>query len=812
MIKKITFLLLSALYAVCAKADNDGWYRFPIFADDVSDIVETAGKVYFLSGTQLYSYSADDSELYAYSPLNKLSGSAVSSMFAAPGGDCVALAYADGNIDVLYDDGSCVNLPEIRDAQILGSKAINHIAFGNGRMAVSAAFGLVVYDLDRMEVEDSGVFNANVMSSAVVGENLVVCMRNADGNGYGLYWAPLSGRHNSHARFNTLSNNFACSDMQPCGDASIIIMGLSANELVKFDIDFANNTIMRAAGDSPSAAQPMRPCKDGYYTASDDSLYLFDGAQWSKTALPSSLAGQRIALYSDATKIWCGDEEGVGRYDISASSPVTLHDKMLADNATTCHNIGYLIWSNDRERLYVSNLCASLLRMSRPGERVAYQQTNIIEDGFVRDVSLKEASADHESSIVSQQDNGNRRMYGDSKFIVEDPEDANVYYCANNHEGVYVVRCDPATGKTEEIGKFGLDNSPVADFWGSRVNDVNIDPQGNLWVGFRGGDGYIMLPAEKRRQDPAKIKKSDWKTLDYLRGKEFGHIDMMSLFCPRSGIAFLIDGKYEQGLMAIDTKGTWGDPKDDVCRHITSFTDQDGNVATYTNITFLLEDSRGAVWVGTSSGIFEITDPAKFVSGGSPAIKRLKVPRNDGTNYADYLLDSDQVNWIAEDPAGRKWVATETSGIYLVSREGDEIVKNLTISNSPLPSNQVNAIECDPKSNLVYVGTPHGLYTFLSDASPSADDLDDIVCYPNPVRPEFSGDVTISGLIDNSIVKIADSAGNVIYQTRSEGGMATWPVCNASGARARSGVYYVFVIADDGESKKGNVAKIAVIN
>jgi flagellar hook assembly protein FlgD len=67
--------------------------------------------------------------------------------------------------------------------------------------------------------------------------------------------------------------------------------------------------------------------------------------------------------------------------------------------------------------------------------------------------------------------------------------------------------------------------------------------------------------------------------------------------------------------------------------------------------------------------------------------------------------------------------------------------------------------------------------------------------------------------MENSLVKIADSLGNVFYTTRSEGGMVTWDGCNAAGQRVKSGVYYVFAShGGDGENTMGVVTKILVVN
>ena len=193
-------------------------------------------------------------------------------------------------------------------------------------------------------------------------------------------------------------------------------------------------------------------------------------------------------------------------------------------------------------------------------------------------------------------------------------------------------------------------------------------------------------------------------------------------------------------------------------------------------------------------------------------MRRPIVPRNDGTIYGDYLLGTELIFGIAVDPSNRKWIATRTSGVYLVSADGTKIISNYTTDNSPLPSNIVEGVTCDPNSNTVYFGTPYGIASFLSDSAPASDDYSDVYAYPNPVRPEYTGWITVKGLMDNSLVKIADIAGNVFFQGRSEGGMISWDGCDASGRRVRSGVYLVLASQGDDNGSSGVATKIMVVN
>ena len=105
-----------------------------------------------------------------------------------------------------------------------------------------------------------------------------------------------------------------------------------------------------------------------------------------------------------------------------------------------------------------------------------------------------------------------------------------------------------------------------------------------------------------------------------------------------------------------------------------------------------------------------------------------------------------------------------------------------------------------------------GMYLYSSTSAPAAEDYSEVYAYPNPVRPDYSGWITINGLMDNSLVKIADMKGNVLYSTVSEGGMVVWDGCNADGSRVRSGVYLVLASQNASGDPSGVVTKIVVIN
>ncbi len=347
--------------------------------------------------------------------------------------------------------------------------------------------------------------------------------------------------------------------------------------------------------------------------------------------------------------------------------------------------------------------------------------------------------------------------------------------------------------------------------------DVFFDNMKNLWaIGYNYDMGYethpnaYCLPCHKVLNE--SITKEDWIPVDNtIRLTQ----STRSLACKKkSNLIILYRANYGDDFAIIDNKNN-ADPTDDESVTISTLIDQDG--FTYSDVWLgqMAEDNDGRIWLGTNLGILELTtNDFNTIKANAPTLRvnRLKVPRNDGTNLADYLANGDMVSGIAVDASNNKWLATQNSGLIYVSERGDQILEQFTTDNSILPSNTVNAVQVDPNSNSVYTGVTPYLIEYSATAAPAAADYSDVYAYPNPVRPDYTGWITVTGLMDNSLVKIADAAGNVFSTGTSNGGMYVWDGCNAAGDRVPSGVYYVFASQSGESSSSGAVTKILVVN
>jgi hypothetical protein len=218
-------------------------------------------------------------------------------------------------------------------------------------------------------------------------------------------------------------------------------------------------------------------------------------------------------------------------------------------------------------------------------------------------------------------------------------------------------------------------------------------------------------------------------------------------------------------------------------------------------------DKDGYLWLGTNQGVLLSYNSEKVFDGGT-YFQKIKIP-DVVPGLAVYLLETESVTSITVDGGNRKWFGTSKSGAFLFNADGTKQLQHFNAENSPLPSNSIIDIKVHPTTGEVFFATDKGMVAYRGDASEPSNGFGKVYSYPNPVPPGYSGKITIVGLVENTIVKITDINGNLIYETMSEGGMAMWDGKSLKGNRVATGVYLVFCADKTGE--QSTVTKILFI-
>ena len=382
-----------------------------------------------------------------------------------------------------------------------------------------------------------------------------------------------------------------------------------------------------------------------------------------------------------------------------------------------------------------------------------------------------------------------------------DPKNENHIF-AGSRNGLYEFK------DGQFVSFYNSNNSPIEPFDGKTleyelVSDVKYDSNGDIWLLNSSAPNTSMI--RYVNGSFTKLNHAELMKLNSGAIKNRSNAEMRGIFFDSQGLMWFVNNNwYTPAFYQYDTNS-------DKLTAYENFVNQDGTVQNpQLGVRCIAEDLQHNIWIGTSAGPFVFE--RKEINNGGTTLTQVKVPRNDGTNYADYLLANTDILSMAIDGGNRKWFGTNGNGVYLISADNMTQILHFTTADSPLLSNIVKSIAVNPASGEVFFGTDNGLCSYISDATQSNTEMtsDNVWAYPNPVEPNYTGPITITGLTLNADVKILSANGAIINEGRSNGGTYTWDGCDQKGRRVASGVYMVATATSDG--KKGTVCKIAIIN
>ncbi|MFG6391474.1 MAG: hypothetical protein K1V76_04065 [Candidatus Amulumruptor sp.] len=852
--------------------------------------VNSDGKLYILAGINLFMFDPDTKETVQFTSATGLNGIKIAKIHYDRDMKLLAVAYADGNMDFIHDDGRIFNQNGISTANLNGQRKIKCLTSGHGLFFVGTDFGIVVIDGKNFRVKETGQYNVKRAEGSatpipfkgpdaleVMGNRLMAVFNlnepdaeTKDTSGKPLNPMPphTSTGHLFESDITDTSKTyreadkfvFLC-DITSDDIASVDNLHLASRRKDNNKVDFyefpqtVNGTcIVNKDRDWGHQLQV------GFWKA-DGLTYSFNADYRTLKLVGNSpslaFTDTRdikdifaVAAGDTSADTWFATPEGLLCYDLT-KDPIELKYDPYKVYAPSVTNVSNLTLSPDGNRIYVSTRSASLYKSASGNftNTVPYEGNNdygyytpgyidIIENGIISPLVYTNDKLSYRSGVIGNVIGSDvtrmaMKYYGNiviaPNAVAVNPVNPSQLWIPTSNEGLYVMdngRIISIFSGTAQDGAdriLAQDNIPATAYSNQLMMDAKFDPQGNLWVlatNHKGntniGQTLMMLPAVYVNGDLSKVQKSDWiyKRSDgsYLIPEGFKTNWDGEIIPFRRSNVFVIKGSIYSGVVIYRHKGSYSNVEDDSYVVLDHVRDQDGNPINMQTVSAVVETPSGGLLISYEGGLLLVSDPATF-DPAKQAVQRLKQPRNDGSGFADYLLNSVVVSDFAIDDAGRIWVATEGDGISVLQPDLRDIVATYNTDNSRLPTNYVSAIELDPHNNIVYFGTSYGLGAFASDQSPAMEDFNTVRAYPNPVRPDYYGVITIDGLMNDSLVKITDAQGNVIYTGESIGGMMTWDGTNFNGRRVPSGVYYVMA-SQDGQSDgpKGKVAcKILVL-
>lgn len=779
--KKITTII--ALLFVCisqtfSQTEMFEWQIYSAF-DKPKQVVEGKDLIYIVADGYLYSYDKDYHELAEISKNNLLSDTEVTLIKYDNTKDMLVVAYANSNIDILHK-GYTYNIPYIKDAIMTTSKAVNNINFASDRdeIYISTDFGIVIINSKKFEIKNTYELSTKVVDATYYDNK---------------YYMLDSLRHLkscSEDNIPYIIENWNTETTLSSSASTLIsqseaIWVQTAGAIVAYNPTMKTKTV--ASGKYTTIS--LNAENEIYaYEASKSAIELFapDYTIKEKISLLPYIGYSPVSVSSNNKKslYWLLNKDGIASYKrgdntFALTDTIPIVDKLavsipysLAISGSTlyCTPVGICL-DNEAQDLPYNNI------------------------SYLKDYRWHNIYGDNVPSPKDKPSNVTKFMLP-SKLAIH-PDNDEIAYVGTWFDGLYKFE------KGEYKENWNYMNSPIvgaADNWANLVSSLAFDAARNLWMtSYSPEQGVLIL-------------KPDGKWVVYEHIKDL--IDqkyMSSMIHPTQSKTkwFISNNGQQTFVLALNINGTLENTTDDTYRRFNTFTDQDGKTIDAKTFYCIDEDRDGKLWIGTDRGPIVLSRPDNFKASNFTC-QRVKIPRNDGTNNADLLLDDEAIRAIKVDGANYKWVGTFGNGAYLLSPDGIETVYHFTTENSLLPSNNIYDIAINQESGEVYFATDKGLVSFRAEAAEEEENYDNIYAFPNPVRPEYTGVITVTGLMFNSLVKITDTVGNLIYQAYSKGGQIVWDGNATDGKRVKSGVYYVWATSSDG--KEGVVSKIVFVN
>lgn len=749
-----------------AFAQNDfpaiGLWREHLPYQGAIDVAASDKKIYAATPFSLFSISLDTKEVQRISKVSGLSETGISTIrFDALAGK-LYIAYTNSNVDVI-DAKGIHNIPDIKREATAGDKTIYRIYTDNNRSYLSTGLGVIVLDADKFEIKDS--------------------------------W--FIGNSGGFVRTNgfTKNNNF----FYAATEEGLKKIAVSNNN----PADFHNwQNLSGTSGLSASAAKDVVSFSGKTIVVQHDSLFAENGTAWNLffangwTVVSVNVSDNKLFLCQ--TKPTGASQVVVLNADGSIAR--TLQQAGVISSPKNALNANGSLWVAD---LYggLSQWAgnnAEVYKLNSPGDVSSGAMTVYNNILYATAGAVNSAwNYQYNRSGIFKLEEGNWSGYNQGNFpkldslldfitVAVDPRDGSVW-AGSYGGGLLHIK------ENNQLDIF-KQNSPIGPTVGDpgsyRVSGLAFDDEGNLWVANFGSTQQLH------------VLKSDgsWRSFTapfFLTGNAATQIVI------DNGGQKWIASPLGNGIIVFDDNHTIDNTADDKWRLYRAGGGQ-GNLPS-NEVLSMAKDKSGFLWVGTSDGVGVIQCPEQAMITGCetvwPVIK-------DG-NFANYLFKGQEVRSIAVDGADRKWIAT-SSGAWLVSPDGDKVITHFTEDNSPLLSSDVKTIAINGKTGEVFFATAKGIASYRGTATEAAETANDVLVYPNPVPPGFNGSIGIRGLPENSIVKIIETGGRLVYQSRALGGQAVWNGQDYRANRVASGVYLVIAVNDAKVEKV--VAKIVFVS
>jgi hypothetical protein len=748
-------------------AQNDLVWQGYFSYNDIKDVSESPTAIFAASENALFSKNISANLIKTTNTIDGLSGQTISSLYYSPIFNKTIVGYENGLMIVINEaDGSMLKVVDIINKELPSNlKKINHFMEFEGIVYVSCDFGIVQFNLNTMlfgdtyfigdngaeiQVNQTTIFNGFIYASTNVG------VKRADITNKNLIdfkqWEMIAGGvWTSIEHFGTALITI---------DASGYMYRYNAN---------SNSFIGFAPLGQP--ALDMRTKEDYLIVTTAHSVFIYNQQMVLIRQINSAEITATNPVFSCATMI--GDLIFIGTKE-NGLYTTTVSTNTAFENTTPM--------GPSRNNVFAMQATSSVLWTVYGGYSGGYNPY-IFEPGAPNSFGISKFSATGWLNISNKEVLGAKAI----SRITVNPNNENEVYASSFFSGLLKIEDDVPTFLYNQSNS-GLESLTFLgpDYIDVRINGAAFDKSGNLWVNNSLIEKGLKVLKPNEQWQSYSLNDILDKSIDASMGK-------------------LIIDKNDTKWWCTNTDGVIAFNEATNTFKKINLGPEKGNLPS-TDVRALAIDTRNQLWIGTTKGLRILSNVGNFQTEDQMTTEPIIIIDD---NLAQELLYEQFITDIVVDGANNKWIGTADSGVFFISPNGQETKYHFTINNSPLPSNSINDIDINSVTGEVFIATAKGLISFKGVATKASEDLNNVYVYPNPVRPGFEGTVKIAGLLDKANVKITDIEGNLVYETISEGGTIEWDTTAFGKYKVASGVYMVFISAQDGVETK--VKKVMII-
>lgn len=721
-------------------------------------------KVYCGTKNGLFSFNLNDNSIQRYSTINMLSDIGIEKVAYNDFNGTLCIFYTNGNMD-FYKNGKTTNVAFLKNNNVFADKILNKVYFRAEYAYLSYNFGIVKVNTDKKEITET--YQLEYLGSKLQIKSTAIHKDS-------IYAATNSGLFKANINDNLL-DFYSWEKTTKLNLQSIEDVFSFNNKLYVVGSDTAP-TIQVENNSSWSRANELRqniPVK--HIIVRENEL---------------------LIAYSNAIVKYNNQLEVMHEFNynfILLTEFVEPFDKHFFVSS-------YYVLDEFKNKLHIKNI-----RPNGPLKDRAYSMESLNGSTWVASGSPSSSySNTFQYPEVFHFDGQSWRTYNpqtnvsfEGKFDILDisinPSDNKNIFISSWGRGIIEMKENQA-----DITYNHLNSSLVSrvedDTWVG-VGGSEFDKEGNLWI------------TNSYNTQCLSVKKIDGSWQSY----EFPGL-IVNTTAVGDVIVSDIQHKWielpkDNSILIFDDNGTLDDKKDDRKLKLSSAKNS-GNIEGIRGLNMAL-DLNGDMWIGSDNGIAVFYNADNIFDNYSIGAQKILI--DEGENV-EVLLDKVSIKDIKIDGDNRKWIATEGSGVFLLSPDGTKEIHHFTTNNSPIYSNNISSISVDNKTGEVFIGTVLGIISYRSDATEGQESFSNVNIFPNPVRSSYTGPISINGLMPNSTVKITDISGNLINEIRSTGGQVIWNGNNFKGERASSGVYLLFYSANqESNDLKSEVGKILFV-